>query len=258
MVGVFETAGATNVQWVWGPSANLFGKNQPDDVTWRYFYPGNNYVDWISNDNYNKSDTMLADYSADAAVQNWYALTAALGKPLMQAETGAGYNAELDPDPMTEWITTAYSTVKQQFPAMKAFVWWSAMGQVDYDLQGQGLTTYEAMVADPYFAATDVSPYFSSKGRAAGPAAPSGLAGTPTGTTVALTWTAPGDPDAAIASYNVYRDGVAIGVSTTPAFTDSSVAAGTYHYVVDAIDTAYNRSLPSAVATVTVEISNGN
>lgn len=250
VVDVFKQAGAANVQWVWGPSANLFGKTSPDDATWRSFYPGSNYVDWISNDNYDKSDTMLEDYGSDASIANWYALTLPLGKPLMQAETGAGYNAQLSPDPMSEWITTAYTAAKTEYPAMKAFLWWSATGEVDYNLQGAGLATYEAMAADPYFAATSVAPYFSSGG--GGPAAPPGLGASATATAVTLAWTAPADPIAPVSGYDVYRNGVAIATTTTPSYVDSTVVAGTtYAYAVDAIDTVFDRSHMSTAIQVT-------
>jgi hypothetical protein len=255
VVTVFKQHGATNVQWIWGPSANLFSNRTsgPDDKNWRYFYPGSNFVDWISNDNYNKSDTTAADYGADPDIANWYSLTSPLGKPLMQAETGAGYPDGGVPDggvdPMATWISTAYTTVETQRPAMKAFVWWSSDGQVDYNLQGQGLSIYIDMAKDPYFQATDATPYFSSTGAAGGSPTPTGFTATPHAAKVSLSWTA----SANATSYTVYRDGVVIGAPTATTFNDPNVTSGaTYNYSIDAIDAAFDRSLPSAEVPATV------
>lgn len=248
---MFKAAGATNVQWVWGPAAGLFGTAGADDETWRYFYPGNNYVDWISNDHYNKSATMQFDYGGnDNSIANWYASAAPTGKPLMQAETGAGFNADHHPDPMLQWLSTAATTVKSR-PAMKAFLWWSSQGDVDYNLQGDGLTQFETMLQDPAFAQTDITSYATSKGAAGGPAAPSGLHATASAGSVTLTWDAPADPFGTVTGYNVYRDGIWIAAATATSYVDANVPANSSHgYRVDALDDAWNRSPQSAAVDV--------
>jgi endoglucanase len=164
IVDVFKHNGATNVQWVWGPSANLFSMPDGtlDDKTWKSFYPGDAYVDWIANDNYNK-DTSPAAYDQDPDILNWYGAMSVLGKPLMQSETGAGFIGS-DPEPQTAWITSAQLSIETRFPAIKAFVYWDAQGQQDYRIQGSGLDAFTAMAADPYFGATDITGYFSSTG----------------------------------------------------------------------------------------------
>jgi hypothetical protein len=69
---------------------------------------------------------------------------------------------------------------------------------------------------------------------------------------VSLAWTASTD-DAAIGNYAVFRDGVPVATTTSPAFTDPSVASGqTYTYTVSAYDTAFNPSAISAPVTATV------
>ncbi|GAA1844567.1 malectin domain-containing carbohydrate-binding protein [Microlunatus capsulatus] len=96
------------------------------------------------------------------------------------------------------------------------------------------------------------------------PAAPSGLAGSASDASVALTWTAPDDTD--VVGYNVYR---ATGTQTTvpvtvenrrngsvlltrEAYTERELANGTaYTFVVTAVDAAGNESAPSTVRTLT-------
>ena len=84
------------------------------------------------------------------------------------------------------------------------------------------------------------------------PAAPTGLtAGIPTGTTVGLTWTAATD-NIGVTGYDVLRDGVVVGSSTTTSFSDSGLTAETtYGYAVRAKDAAGNLSALSSAVSVT-------
>ncbi len=77
--------------------------------------------------------------------------------------------------------------------------------------------------------------------------APTGLSGTPGNTTAMLTWTAV----SGATSYQVYRDGAAVGSVSSPAFTDTGLANGTtYAYRVTAV-TAGGESAPSTTVQVT-------
>src|SRR5436190_3496476 len=82
------------------------------------------------------------------------------------------------------------------------------------------------------------------------PSVPTGLAATPGDAQVSLRWTASTDPDDAVASYNVYRDGVKVGSPSATGFTDTGLTNGsTYSYQVSAVDTNANESgLSSAVS----------
>lgn len=72
---------------------------------------------------------------------------------------------------------------------------------------------------------------------------------------VSLAWAASTD-DVALWQYAVYRDGQAVGTTSTAAFTDTSVASGaTYAYTVIAYDTAGNPSAASPPAVVIVPIA---
>jgi chitodextrinase len=69
-------------------------------------------------------------------------------------------------------------------------------------------------------------------------------------TTVNLTWNASTD-NIAVAGYNVYRNGVKIGTSTTTSYTDTTANSTTqYDYTVSAFDAAGNESGKSIAATV--------
>jgi chitodextrinase len=85
------------------------------------------------------------------------------------------------------------------------------------------------------------------------PAAPTGLAGTPTtATNINLTWTACTDTSGSlIAGYKIYRGGAQIGSSTTANYSDGTVVGSTtYTYTVACYDNAGNNSAQSAPVNV--------
>lgn len=84
------------------------------------------------------------------------------------------------------------------------------------------------------------------------PTTPTGLASpSKTTTTVSLTWTASTD-DVAVTNYQVLRNGVQVGTSATPSFTDVGLTQGTaYSYTVTASDAAGNVSTATAPLVVT-------
>ncbi len=87
------------------------------------------------------------------------------------------------------------------------------------------------------------------------PSVPTNLvATTPAATQVNLSWTAATD-NVGVTLYTIYREGIAIGTSTVPNFSDTSVIQGTtYNYNVTASDAAGNVSAPSANITVTTPL----
>ena len=82
------------------------------------------------------------------------------------------------------------------------------------------------------------------------PSAPSGLTATATsGSSVSLSWTASTD---SVDHYDILRNGVVVGTSTTTSYTDNSLASNTtYTYTVTAVDAAGVVSTQSNSATAT-------
>jgi len=91
------------------------------------------------------------------------------------------------------------------------------------------------------------------------PGAPTALTATAASSTaVTLSWTASTDTapsgvaPTGVSGYRIYRNGVAVGTSATPSYSDTGLTAGTtYTYTVTAYDGAANESAASAAATVT-------
>ncbi|MEN9647243.1 MAG: hypothetical protein RLY57_47, partial [Candidatus Parcubacteria bacterium] len=84
------------------------------------------------------------------------------------------------------------------------------------------------------------------------PTAPTGLVATPTSSSqISLVWNTSTD-NIAVVGYRIYREGIFIATSSTPAFTDIGLFASTlYSYQVDAFDAQLNFSSLSATSSAT-------
>jgi fibronectin type 3 domain-containing protein len=84
------------------------------------------------------------------------------------------------------------------------------------------------------------------------PTPPTRLAGSLSGFTVRLTWTAATD-NVGVTGYTIYRAGVSIGTSTTATYTDAAAPLGkASSYTVRARDAAGNLGAASTAVSVTV------
>jgi chitodextrinase len=131
---------------------------------------------------------------------------------------------------------------------------------VNVGITGQSLDVFKGqLMADPTLAPTlcgtsspgggqdflsDYMDTFSGP-----PQTPTNLAANATSATeIDLTWDATSDPT--VAGYDVYRNGVPIGTSTGPSFSDTGLNPNTsYTYTIDAYDSQGNISAQSASVT---------
>lgn len=85
------------------------------------------------------------------------------------------------------------------------------------------------------------------------PSMPTNLTAAATINSVSLNWTASTD-NTGVHHYDVYRDGVKVGTSTTTQFVDTDLVANTtYTYTVKAVDRAGNTSDASEILSVTTQ-----
>ncbi|MEV4555448.1 glycoside hydrolase family 6 protein [Kitasatospora sp. NPDC049285] len=90
------------------------------------------------------------------------------------------------------------------------------------------------------------------------PSTPTGLAGTTTSSSVALTWSASTD-NVGVTGYNVYRGGTLVASTTGTSYTDTGLSASTaYSYTVKAKDAAGNLSAASAALVATTQAGSGS
>jgi hypothetical protein len=138
IVDVFRVTGTTNVAFVWTPSAGaLAAPMEP-------YYPGDEYVDWIGVDGYDWPD---GRGNFVEVFDDWYQSFAPRGKPMIVAETGAT-------EDQPQFLAEIADVVPSRYPAIKAVVYFDAVGNVDWRLSsygGSGLDAFSSLGRDPDF-----------------------------------------------------------------------------------------------------------
>jgi hypothetical protein len=131
---LFAQQGVTNVQWVWTPN---YKSDRPDlpKSDYNLYYPGDNYVDWISVDGFNWGvrgpgwvdfEYLFHDFLVDTACR--------YRKPQMIGQIGSANG----PGSKADWIWNTYGALKQ-YPNLRSIVWFNDYaygdpGDVDFRL----------------------------------------------------------------------------------------------------------------------------
>ena len=154
IVGIFRNRGATNVEWVW--CATGWGFTTGEAAT---YYPGDAYVDWPCADAFNWAPNRdgAAWRSFVDIFKPFYTWASPKGKPLMVAETGTAEDTIAGRK--AQWITDARNTIKNTYPNIKAFVYFSSKTTDGYDVlydwrvtsSATSLDAYKKMGADAFF-----------------------------------------------------------------------------------------------------------
>lgn len=150
---IFTAVGVHNAAWVWAPNADSHpgGTDVTSWNSWRNYYPGDAYVDWVGIDGYNWG-----------ATDSWQSFGQVVGpvyadyagrKPIMIAETGSlesGGNK-------AAWLAEAAVWIKAHRSVM-AFVYFDtnqSSSGLDWrvDSSAASLGAYIAVARDPYFSA---------------------------------------------------------------------------------------------------------
>ena len=164
---IFETTGATNVEFVWCPNNYPFDLN----IVQKY-YPGNHYVDWLCMDGYN-----WTNQDGTSAWPNWqwfddifYNIYHTLtdnsevfgAKPLMIGEFGSCEAGIYDQSGQTkdQWIENAFERIKSQdYSKIQGFYWFNinkkGEGSWECDWRvnssNEALMEFKIAVRDPVF-----------------------------------------------------------------------------------------------------------
>jgi hypothetical protein len=119
IVDVFRAQGVTNVAFVWNLMGWSFDSRSGIDVN--AFYPGDDYVDFVGGDGYNKYPQAGSWNSFQQIFQPIYDFAVAHGKPLMVGEYGVMEDPS-SPDHKGQWFRDALLT-SQSWPQLKAMVY---------------------------------------------------------------------------------------------------------------------------------------
>jgi hypothetical protein len=144
---IFRQVGADNVAFVWAPSAAASAPSATD------FYPGNEYVDWIGFDLYDRSGKGEFQSVFDLTYPT-YANATYGDKPMIITETGAPEDGPGDGAPtQAQWIQEIQTSLPTEFPEVHGVVYVDASDSAgDYDLAGPGLAAFATLGRTAYFA----------------------------------------------------------------------------------------------------------
>lgn len=142
VVGVFRSAGATNVRFVFSP--NIISPNSPD---FRPMYPGNRYVDRVALDGYNWGRAVAGQRWRglyEVFAQSYAVMARMTSRPMMIAETAStevGGNK-------ADWITHAFRRNMARFPRIRAVVWFNHRKETSWQIgsSAASLAAYRRIV----------------------------------------------------------------------------------------------------------------
>jgi len=151
---LFQSAGATNVVFLWNPG-HYNADGDADDP--HGFYPGNSYVDWIGVDTYQRTTTATFDddfglFYSDFS-QSQYG-----GKPLMVGENGSQGFALNNMELQSTYLQGLLADIQaNRYPLLKAYDYFDSAGNGGWvldDNNGQGnggLAAFAMLAASPSF-----------------------------------------------------------------------------------------------------------
>ena len=154
MHGIFRKSGANkNTVWVIQFETDPWGARYPG-----YFYPGDQYVDWIGFTVQNRTEAghRYQDFRYRFREDYDWARRNHPSKPIMLVEFGKSNDID-----QPEWLRKAYTAIKEEFPAIKAAMAWE--GILRFPKSGKRIDDQSSLVnpesikarrkalEDPYF-----------------------------------------------------------------------------------------------------------
>ncbi len=117
---IFVSMGATNATWVW--CVNVVA-GMPTPIS--QIYPGDNYVDWLALDGYNRTTNPWQDFSALTGTTVNQLINIAPGKPIMVAESGCT-QTNYAPETKAQWFLASLTNYVPSVPRIKAWVYFNS------------------------------------------------------------------------------------------------------------------------------------
>lgn len=149
---IFESAGATNVNFVWAPNE----VESYNGIPLAQVYPGDAYVEWVGMSGYNWGYDAARDSRWRSFARTFtktYAAVRALapGKPLMISEMASSERGGSKAD----WLRDAFAVeLPQRFPAVKAVVYWNKADEgMDWPIESSASArvAFAEAIASPYY-----------------------------------------------------------------------------------------------------------
>jgi cellulose synthase (UDP-forming) len=130
---LFQAESATNVGWVW----SVYSFEEAESAELARLYPGSGYADWVSMAAFNWGEGNDSAWrTMDELFSDTYDALSGLGKPVMISQIAT---ADLGGDPAA-WTREALRGFRDDYPLVKAVVWYDARYSDEVDLRIRGAT----------------------------------------------------------------------------------------------------------------------
>jgi beta-mannanase len=251
IVRQFRAAGADNVAFVWSVDTN-----DSPAATWKNFYPGAAFVDWIAADGFDRSSSPPTVGLVENRFAAWYSTFSTFNKPLMISDTGAVTGQS--PSVQDTYLDLLGSMLPTSFPLIKAVIYQDGRSPgptgdpYDFTLDPTGLAAFDALSAAPFFQPARV---VTSTSVSSSDDAP------PQGKVVTITATVGGSDQGGSVSF--LDDGSPIPgcedvqVLNASSCETSSLAVGTHELAADYLGDAASAPSDSTALAVTVSAAVG-
>jgi beta-mannanase len=158
----FEGLGANNLLWVWCPTAPfVWAESLTGSEAWNRaenYYPGDAYVDWLGMDGYNWGSSDFGEQldgkweSFDEIFKESYERLTALNpeKPILIGE----FSSSEEGGDKGRWIADAFERLENEYPHIKAVVWFHIDKETDWRLNSSPESldaARKALAGNPYW-----------------------------------------------------------------------------------------------------------
>lgn len=130
---IFREKNSRSLTWIWSPYAQSVPDETGNEI-WRY-YPGRDEVDWLALDGYNWGDTRewSSWKSFNEIFGEGFKILSRLSmeKPLMVAEMACAEEG----GSKEKWIEETFKVLKNEFPRVKALVWFNMDKECDWRIE---------------------------------------------------------------------------------------------------------------------------
>jgi endoglucanase len=122
VVDIFRAENALNVKWIWCIATS--GDQDPTVI--QSLFPGDNYVDWVAMDGYNRNRNGNWRSFSTIFSTDYQLLTTMSTRPVMIAET-ASVEDSSDPTRKAAWIQDAFlNAIPNYFPRIQAALYFDS------------------------------------------------------------------------------------------------------------------------------------
>jgi beta-mannanase len=145
IVNIFREEGATNVKFMWCPNAESVPNTSANSIS--AYWPGDDYVDYLSIDGYNAGVSSTSAWRSFSSVfsASYAAVTKLSAKPVYIAEI----SCSPDGGNKATWISDMFRVLPTQFPRIKGVVWFNKNSSRDWRIESssESLAAFKAAVS---------------------------------------------------------------------------------------------------------------